>query len=256
MLDTILKFVHVLAACLVTASASLAQTTAQPPFDTGVGAPGNPVSYPDTVPAEPTRPDDFVDLTDVIPGLVIEQRYFGSNNFIGRPIAGYEANVVYLTRPAASALRDVQQDLAAEGLGLKVFDGYRPQRAVDDFMRWAADPGATSMKAAYYPDVDKSELIPKGYIAERSGHSRGSTVDLTLIELATGEEVDMGSPFDFFDPVSWPSSTAVPESARANRMHLRELMLRHGFDPLEEEWWHFTLHDEPYPNSYFDFPVR
>jgi len=216
------------------------------------GAPGVPASER----ADPPRPDDFVALADTIPGLEIEQRYFGSNNFIGRPIAGYEHNIVYLTRQAAAALQGVQRELAVQGLGLKVFDGYRPQRAVDDFMRWAADDDDVAMKSEYYPTLPKSQLIPGGYIAERSGHSRGSTIDLTLIELASGRELDMGSPYDFFDPISWPSSTAVSAAARANRLTLRDVMLRHGFEPLREEWWHFTLGSEPYPDRYFDFPVR
>jgi D-alanyl-D-alanine dipeptidase len=207
-------------------------------------------------PEDPPRPADFVDIQYVIPDIEIQSRYSGTDNFVGRPVAGYEAGVVYLTREAAEALGRVQAELRTDGLGLKVFDGYRPQRAVDDFMRWAADLDDRATKARYYPSIDKSKLIPDGYIAERSGHSRGSTVDLTLIDLGSREEIDMGSPYDFFDPVSWPSATSIPEDARANRMRLREIMLRHGFEPLDEEWWHFTLRDEPYPERYFDFPVR
>jgi D-alanyl-D-alanine dipeptidase len=216
------------------------------------GAPGLPA----TQPADPPRPDDFVDLQRAVPGLEIEMRYLGNDNFVGRPIAGYEANIVYLTLEAATALGEVQAALAAEGLGLKIFDGYRPQRAVDDFMRWAADPDDRAMKGTYYPAVDKARLIPDCYIAERSGHSRGSTVDVTLVDLESREELDMGSPYDYFDPISRPSSTSVPETARDNRIRLREVMVKHGFDPLEEEWWHFTLRNEPYPDRYFDFPVR
>lgn len=207
-------------------------------------------------PADPPRPDQFVSLRSIIPDLGIELRYLGSHNFIGRPISGYEANVVYLTRPAALALAAVQRDLAAQGLGLKIFDGYRPQRAVDDFMSWAADPADTAMKAEFYPSVDKRVLIPEGYIAERSGHSRGSTIDLTLIDLESGKELDMGSPYDFFDPISSPLSNSLPEPASRNRRRLREVMLEHGFSPLDEEWWHFTLKDEPFPDTYFDFPIR
>jgi D-alanyl-D-alanine dipeptidase len=214
------------------------------------------VGMPITEPADPPRPGDFVDLQDAVPGIAVELRYFGSNNFLGRRVVGYEANVVYLTAPAAAALAAVQAQLAGDGLGLKVFDAYRPQRAVDDFMRWAANPDDTAMKAAYYPALDKAQLIPQGYIAERSGHSRGSTVDLTLVELASGDEVDMGSPYDFFDPISWPDSNAVADPARASRAKLRDIMLRHGFQPLDQEWWHFTLRDEPHPATYFDFPVR
>lgn len=216
------------------------------------GAPGVPTREA----ADPPRPDSFVELTGLIPDLVVEQRYFGSNNFTGRPVTGYEANLVYLTRPAAAALVAVEHELAGLGLGLKVFDGYRPQRAVDDFVAWAADPLDTAKRSSYYPTLDKSELIPQGYIAARSGHSRGSTIDLTLIRLDTREELDMGSPYDFFGPISWPTSELVTEDQRAKRFLLREVMLRHGFAPLAQEWWHFTLVDEPYPNTYFDFPIR
>lgn len=216
------------------------------------GAPG--VSATQRV--EPSRPEDFVDLRKAVPGLEIEMRYVGSNNFIGRPIAGYEASVLYLTREAATALAEVQDALATEGLGMKVFDGYRPQRAVDDFMQWASDPDDVAMKETFYPSVDKASLVPHGYIAQRSGHSRGSTVDVTLIDLGTGEELDMGSPYDFFDPISSPASGEVSASALENRMRLRDVMDAHGFEPLDEEWWHFSLRDEPYTDRYFDFPVR
>jgi D-alanyl-D-alanine dipeptidase len=202
------------------------------------------------------RPDSFVALRSVIPDLVVELRYFSSNNFIGRPIDGYEANTVFMTQAAARALQGAQEDLAAQGLGLKVFDAYRPQRAVDDFVRWAADNNDLLMKQQYYPSLEKSELFPGGYIAERSGHSRGSTVDLTLVRLADSQELDMGSPYDFFDPVSWPSDTSITPQQQANRLQLREAMLANGFRPLDTEWWHFTLEGEPYTDTYFDFPVQ
>lgn len=205
---------------------------------------------------EPAPPADIVELQDYIPDLVVDLRYRGSNNFMGRPVAGYEEDVVLISRAAAEALQAVQLALREQGLGLKVFDAYRPQRAVDDFMRWAADPQDQLMKAQYYPKVDKSALIPDGYIAERSGHSRASTVDLTLVQLATGEELDMGSGYDFFDLVSWPSSTEVTQEQQRNRMLLREAMLAQGFVPLEQEWWHFTLRAEAHRDAYFDFPVR
>ena len=208
-----------------------------------------------TVLADDARPPDFVDLRAAVPGLEVDLRYFGSDNFVGRPVAGYEANVAYLTQPAARALEAVQRELAADGLALKVFDAYRPQRAVDDFVRWAQDP-ADATKDTYYPNVDKRALIPRGYIAERSGHSRGSTVDVTLVRLSDGVELDMGGSFDFFDLLSWPASTLVTPVQHGNRMKLRDAMLRHGFLPLQEEWWHFTLRDEPYPATYFDFPVQ
>lgn len=203
-----------------------------------------------------TRPDAFVALRSLIPNLVVELRYLGSNNFLGRPVEGYQDNVVYMTEPAARALKAVQDHLAAQGLGLKVFDAYRPQRAVNDFVQWAADSKDMLMKQQYYPSLNKDELFPQGYIAERSGHSRGSTVDLTLVRLADSQEVDMGSPYDFFDPVSWPSDTSITAQQQANRLILREAMLANGFRPLDTEWWHFTLEGEPYTDVYFDFPVE
>ncbi len=201
-------------------------------------------------------PSGFVDITALNPSIRTEMRYTGPENFLGRPVNGYEAAKCLLSEEAARALVTVQQELAAFGLGLKAFDCYRPQRAVDDFVRWAKDLNDTKMKAAYYPDVRKSELFEKGYIAARSGHSRGSTVDLTLVDAETGKALDMGTPFDFFGPRSWPKSRAVTAQQRANRLLLRSVMLKHGFRPLEEEWWHFTLKNEPYPKTYFDFPIR
>lgn len=201
-------------------------------------------------------PDGFVYVADVAPKVVIDARYAGSDNFVGRPVDGYRANTAILTRPAAEALAKVSEDLAAFGLGLKVFDGYRPQPAVDHFVRWAADLSDVSTKARHYPDVDKSKLFEEGYIAERSGHSRGSTVDLTIIDLKTGQELAMGTPFDYFGPESWPSNTDLPVEQRAFRALLQQVMVRHGFRPLKEEWWHFTLENEPHPETYFDFPVE
>jgi len=201
-------------------------------------------------------PSGFVNLKETVPSVAVELRYYGENNFIGQRIDGYEAPICYVSISAAEALKAVQEELSSFGLGLKLFDGYRPQRAVNHFVRWAKDLNDTTMKQSYYPNVQKSELFEKGYIATRSGHSRGSTVDLTLIDLATGEELDMGTSFDFFSPLSSPTSREVTQQQRANRLLLRSLMLRHGFRPLEEEWWHFTLENEPYPTTYFDFLVR
>lgn len=202
------------------------------------------------------RADGFVDAARIVPGLRVEMRYAGAHNFVGRRVDGYEAPVCLLTHEAAEALAGVQAELAASGLGLKVFDCYRPQRAVADFARWAADLSDQSTKAEFYPNVDKTRLFELGYIAERSGHSRGSTLDLTLVNLATGAEIDMGSPFDLFDTRSWPSDETVSATARANRAMLADVMRRHGFRPLREEWWHFTLEGEPHPDTYFDFVVR
>ncbi len=204
------------------------------------------------------HPDGFVDIQRAVPGVVVDLRYFSEDNFVGQPIDGYQSDTCYVTRQAADALAAVQADLAAFGLSLKVFDAYRPQRAVDHFVRWAEDLDDTKMKAAYYPGVAKAHLFRDGYIAARSGHSRGSTVDLTLVSLDSGQpvELDMGTGWDFFGPESWPSSTAVTPQQRANRMLLQLLMVKHGFKPLAEEWWHFTLVDEPFPETYFDFVVE
>lgn len=197
----------------------------------------------------------FVDASALIPDLVVEMRYAGRENFVGRPIDGYNAPVCLLTRQAASALVQVQQQLAASGLGLKVFDCYRPARAVADFAQWARDPKDQARKADYYPNVDKSRLFELGYIAERSGHSRGSTLDVTIIDLKTSAEIDMGSGYDLFDTRSWPTDQTVSPLQRENRMKLQSVMTAHGFRPLAEEWWHFTFNSEPYPETYFDFPV-
>ena len=202
------------------------------------------------------QPAGFVDAATVANGLAVDMRYFGARNFVGRPIAGYEAPRCLLTREAADALASVQRALAASGRGLKVYDCYRPARAVADFAAWARDLDDQAMKQEYYPNVSKDQLFALGYIAERSGHSRGSTVDVTVIDLATGAELDMGTPYDLFDPRSWPSDTSVSAAAQTNRRALREVMVAHGFRPLREEWWHFTLEGEPYPDTYFDFAVR
>lgn len=206
--------------------------------------------------AEEARPDAFVDARTLVPGLVAEMRYAGPHNFVGRPIAGYEAPVCLLTRQAAERLAVVQAELAAFGLGLKVFDCYRPARAVADFVAWSRDLDDQAHKQEFYPRVEKAELFALGYLAERSGHSRGSTVDLTLIDLASGAELNMGGPYDLFDTLSWPSEQGIAPAARANRMLLQRVMTAHGFRPIAEEWWHFTLNDEPFPDTYFDFPVR
>lgn len=201
-------------------------------------------------------PVGFVDVAHGVPGVVIEARYAGSENFLGRPVTGYLASKALISKEAAAALAKAQAELKAEGLSLKVFDAYRPQRAVDDFMAWIRNTSDTKAKTRYYPDIAKNQLVPEGYIAEKSGHSRGSTVDLTIIRLADGQELDMGSPWDFFGPISHALTDKVSIEAQQNRLKLRELMLKHGFKPYEAEWWHFTLTDEPYPNTYFDFVIE
>jgi D-alanyl-D-alanine dipeptidase len=198
----------------------------------------------------------FVDVSTVVPGLVVDMRYLGTNNFVGAKIDGYERPVCYLTRPAAEALTLVQRDLAPQGLGLKVFDCYRPVRAVAHFARWARAIGDTRMKAQFYPGEDKRHLFSRGYLASRSGHSRGATVDLTLVTLPDKTELDMGTPFDFFSQRSWPGDKTVRADAQRNRKTLSAAMRRRGFLPHSKEWWHFTLSREPFPDTYFDFPVR
>jgi len=208
-----------------------------------------------------TMPPEFVDAATVVDGLVVDMRYFGTDNFVGRRIDGYEAPRCLLARPAAAALSAVQRDLAQRGFGLKVLDCYRPARAVAHFVRWARDAADMARKADYYPDIDKRNLFRLGYIAEHSGHSRGSTVDLTLVHRAGGEgdrdnNPNMGTPFDFFSPKSWPGDISVGETARRNRALLAAAMARGGFRAYSKEWWHFTLRNEPFPARYFDFPVR
>jgi D-alanyl-D-alanine dipeptidase len=201
------------------------------------------------------RPADFVDAATVVPGLVADMRYAGSHNFVGRPIDGYDAPHCLLTREAANALAEVARDLESRGLVIKVFDCYRPTRAVANFVRWARDIGDTKMKAEFYPDIDKRVLFREGYIASQSGHSRGSTADLTLAK-SDGAELDMGTHFDFFSPKSWTADPTVTPEQHANRMLLTAAMRRRGFRGYDKEWWHFTLRGEPFPGTYFDFPVQ
>jgi D-alanyl-D-alanine dipeptidase len=197
---------------------------------------------------------DYVDKH--IPRLMTELKYFSSANFVGQPIDGYRANRAILTLPAIEALAEVQKELNAFGLGIKIYDAYRPQRSVDHFIRWSTDETATDTQPSYYPNVPKNELFAREYLARQSGHSRGSTVDLTLVDLGTGKELDMGSAFDLFDPVSWPTAAALTSEQRAHRLLLSAVMRQHGFKPYPKEWWHFTLTNEPFPEIYFDFPVE
>ena len=199
--------------------------------------------------------DGFVSLAEAVPDAILEIRYYSTYNFVGERIDGYEQPCAMLTKEAAAALKSASDDAVRRGYRLKIYDAYRPQRAVAHFMRWARDAGDTRMKYCFYPNLVKSELFERGYIAEKSGHSRGSTVDLTLFDMKTGREVDMGGTFDWFGEESHPDYKGVTEKQYANRKLLREIMTSHGFKPLEEEWWHFTLANEPYPDTYFDFPV-
>ena len=197
----------------------------------------------------------FVSAGEMIPDVLLDIRYYSSFNFIGERIDGYEEPAALLTRETAEALAAVSSEAMRRGFRLKIFDAYRPQKAVDHFVRWAKDPADTRMKAYFYPDLEKKDIIPQHYIAEHSGHSRGSTVDLTLFELETQRDADMGGTFDFFGEKSHPDYAGVSEAQHANRMLLQKLMVKHGFRPLESEWWHFTLENEPWPETYFTFPV-
>ena len=217
----------------------------------------------------------FVPLTKAVPDAILEIRYYGTYNFVGDRIDGYYAPTAWLTREAAEALKAVSDDVMAQGYRLKIYDAYRPQSGVDHFVRWAADVPDVRMKAYFYPDLDKGVLFEQDYIMAKSGHTRGSTVDLTLFDMSTGKEVDMGGTFDWFGPESHPDFCGDPETGQyngdnsaspagrsitpqqfANRMILRRAMLSHGFKPLDSEWWHFTLADEPFPDTYFDHPVE
>ncbi|MBM87876.1 MAG: peptidase M15 [Gammaproteobacteria bacterium] len=201
----------------------------------------------------------FYAVNTFVPGNIFsiqtDVRYATSDNFVGEPIDGYGVDKALMTLETALTLAAIQIDLSERGLGLKVFDAYRPQRAVDHFVLWASDTSDTRTKQKYYPNVPKGDLFEQGYIASRSAHSRGSTVDLTLIDLESGIELDMGSSWDFFDLISWSTSLEVSLPQKNNREILREIMLRYGFVPIAEEWWHFTLEDEPFPDTYFDYPI-
>ena len=200
-------------------------------------------------------PSGFVLLADYVPQIVQEIRYYSTYNFIGDRIDGYEEPVALCTRECARALKRVAAELFVQGYRLKIFDAYRPKTAVKHFVLWGIEETDQRMKEYFYPDIDKTDTFALGYIAARSAHSRGSTVDLTLLDMATGHEVDMGSPFDLFDEVSHPSYRGITDDQYEMRMLLQSAMVRAGFEPYECEWWHFTLADEPYPDRAFDFPV-
>ena len=200
-------------------------------------------------------PSGFVLLAEHVPGIIQEIRYYSTYNFIGDRIDGYEEPCALLTKEAARALKSVSNELSVQGYRLKVFDAYRPVSAVKHFILWGIEDQDIRMKPYFYPELQKQELFAKGYIAKESSHSRGSTIDLTLLDMATGRELDMGSPFDRFGAISHPDYRGITQEQYDNRMLLRRAMLRGGFEPIDCEWWHFTLADEPYPDTYFDFPV-
>ena len=200
-------------------------------------------------------PSGFVLLADFVPGIVQEIRYYSTYNFIGERIDGYEEPVALLTIEAARALKSAANELNVMGYRIKVFDAYRPATAVKQFILWGIEDEDVRMKPYFYPELTKAEVFERGYIAKRSSHSRGSAIDLTLIDMKSGKEVDMGGPFDLFSEVSHPDYRGITDEQYANRMMLQKVMARNGFDTLDCEWWHFVLHDEPYPDTYFEFPV-
>ncbi len=200
-------------------------------------------------------PSGFVVLSDFVPDIIQEIRYYTTYNFIGDKIDGYEEPCALLTKEAARAVKSVSNEMFVRGYRLKVFDAYRPACAVKHFVLWGIEDQDIRMKPYFYPDVVKQELFSKGYIAKQSSHSRGSTIDLTLLDMSTGKELDMGSPFDMFDEISHPDYRGITDEQYENRMILQQVMVRNGFSPIDCEWWHFTLKDEPYPDTYFEFPV-
>lgn len=225
-------------------------------------------------------PSNFVYLKDIDPTIIQDIRYATNHNFIGRPIQGYETSECILTKPAALALTQVQQELKQSHLSLKVYDCYRPQMAVDEFIAWSQQTDDQKMKAEFYPKVNKSDFFKLGYVAAKSGHTRGSTVDLTIVSLPltnsgtyhTGQKliacfapylqrfhdgsIDMGTNFDCMDALAHNDNTTINLVAYYNRLLLKALMEKYGFNSYEPEWWHFTLKNEPYPNTYFNFPIK
>ena len=206
---------------------------------------------------EPPSKEDFVNLKELMPNLRSDMRYYSSNNFVGEPIDGYHEPKLLLTKEAANALKKVQDELERLGFGLLIYDAYRPQRATDHFVRWAQNESDNTMKAQYYPNIDKKDLFARGYISIKSGHSRGSTVDVTIVSLKTKQILNMGSPYDLFDEVSSVDHTeTISKNQHALRLLLKRRMEKHGWQSYPKEWWHFTLKDEPFPDTYFDFPIE
>ena len=197
---------------------------------------------------------EFVDVATLIPTALFDIRYFGNNNFVGAPVDGYEAAKCFLHKTAAKALQQAHKQAQQAGYNFKIYDCYRPQRAVDHFVRWVNDEADTKTKAAYYPNLGKDQLLG-GYIAAKSGHSRGSTIDLTLTD-SQGQALNMGSLFDMFDTISNTDDPRITEEQKANRYKLKNIMMAAGFSPYSMEWWHFTYKPQAYPDTYFDFVVK
>jgi D-alanyl-D-alanine dipeptidase len=199
--------------------------------------------------------DDFVYVDDWVPGIRWDAKYATWDNFTGRPVDGYDANRIVGTKALCAALEQARDSAATLGLGLLLWDGYRPQRAVDCFIRWSTSPDDGRTKQRHYPNIGRVEMLDQGYVATRSGHSRGSTVDLTAYWLDTGDLVPMGGDHDLMDPVSHHGALGITRAEARNRRHLRTVMEDAGFSAYDCEWWHYSLRDEPYPDTYFDFPV-
>ncbi|PCJ58190.1 MAG: peptidase M15 [Planctomycetota bacterium] len=201
-------------------------------------------------------PKGFVYLKNIIPNAVVDIKYYSDENFIGKRIEGYEGNKGILTQEAAGALIKVQSELKKNNMGIKIFDAYRPQRAVNHFLKWASNFNDKKMKSNYYPNVNKSDLVKEGYVSKKSSHSRGSTVDITIVNLLTGQELDMGSRYDLFDVKSHVNFKKLKSQQKANRIVLNKVMKKNGFKSYSKEWWHFTLVNEPFKDKYFDFIVK
>lgn len=208
------------------------------------------------VPKARELPEGFVYLDELIEDCIIDAKYAGTDNFMGRPADGYEQPLVVASREVAEGCVKAADILRKQGYLLKVYDAYRPQRAVDDFCRWGEDIEDQRRKPVQYPKIEKHRMFDDGYIARKSTHTRGCSVDLTIVDMNTHQELDMGSIFDYMDPRSWPDSPEVTEEQRKNRYILRDAMIASGFAPFEYEWWHFAVFPEPYPDTYFDFPIR
>ena len=208
---------------------------------------------------KPSTPEEdaseFCLLTDSIPDVILEIRYFSTYNFVGKRVDGYREPVALITKKAASALHKVSNELKSKGYRLKIYDAYRPQCAVDHFMRWAKDLNDTITKSSFYPGLTKKQIFDRGFVATKSSHTRGSTVDLTLVDAKTGKEVDMGGVFDYFGQSSHTDYEGISATQHNNRMILQDVMTRHGFTPFVDEWWHFTLANEPFSDTYFTFAV-
>lgn len=239
-----------LAAATLFSCGKKAQNTPSRPTTTGTHSQASISTKASPLPA------GFCYVKDSIPDVIQDIRYYSDYNFVGMRIDGYEAPVAILTTAAASALRKIADEMRSKGYLLKIYDAYRPQMAVDHFVRWAQKPTDTLMKAVFYPDIPKSTIFSRGFVATKSSHTRGSTVDLTIVHARTGKDVDMGSPFDFFGDISHTDYEGITKEQHDNRMLLKNTMVKHGFQPIRGEWWHFTLRNEPYPETYFDFKVK